>query len=124
MSNQTPTNTSNPSGIDPAVERVKGVILDLESAIIPTKCEVFAICGGPVAQLQEDLTALLSRIQVLEEALRPFAVSAGNIDFSDIEDFKVVAHVPAGAHAAAFQKLAALLTAGNFRAARQALGDA
>lgn len=56
----------------------------------------------------------------LREALRPFAEAADLIPAEEA-DFKTIAHVPAGPHAAAFRKMAGLLTAGAFRAARAAL---
>jgi len=52
-------------------------------------------------------------------ALRPFAEAAENIP-DDQEDFKIVAHVPAGQHADAFRRMSATLTAGAFRRARDA----
>lgn len=48
------------------------------------------------------------------EALEPFAAAAACVP-ADQEDFKVVAYVPAGHHADAFNKMAQFLTAGNFR---------
>ncbi len=56
------------------------------------------------------------------EALKPFAEAADLIPPGE-EDFKVVAHVPAGPHAAAFRKMGERLTAGAFRAARAIAGE-
>ncbi len=61
-----------------------------------------------------------ARVKVLEEALTPFAAAAEHVPDSEAGT-KIVANVPAGPHAAAFKRMAGMLTAGAFRAARQAL---
>lgn len=71
--------------------------------------------------------AAKARIEQLEAekrelalALRPFAEAAANVP-DDQPNSKVVASVPAGPHAAAFQRMSALLTAASFRQAAAVL---
>lgn len=70
----------------------------------------------------EALQALQTRVGELERALKPFAKAADNIP-DDQGPFKVVAHVPAGPHAAQFRAMSAHLTAGNFRVAKALLAS-
>lgn len=63
--------------------------------------------------------AAADRIEELEAALKPFAEAAKHIP-TDIEDFKIVAFVPGGSHAASFNRMREGLTAGAFRAIAKA----
>lgn len=67
-----------------------------------------------------------ARVRDLEMALGPFAEAATLIP-DDQEDFKIIAIVPGGHHAAAYHKIRDRITAGAFRKALAALstgGDA
>lgn len=60
--------------------------------------------------------ALIARVKELEDGLRPWANAAAEIP-AEVEDFKLVAHVPAGPHAHPFSRMGAHFTAGNLRTA-------
>ena len=61
------------------------------------------------------LAAALERVKALEAGAKPFIDAALQIP-AEVEDFKVIAHVPGGHLTAPFKRMAEYLTAGNFRA--------
>ncbi len=66
------------------------------------------------------LAAALERVKALEAGAKPFIDAALQIP-AEVEDFKVIAHVPGGPNAKAYLRVSELLTAGAFRQARAAL---
>jgi hypothetical protein len=74
-------------------------------------------------QWQTDVSSAADRAEAAERALaealevvEPFSGAAEHVP-ADQEDFKLVAYVPGGEHAQAFQKLRNSMTAGDFRRA-------
>ena len=73
-----------------------------------------------VVALTVERDAALERVKALKAGAKPFIDAALQIP-AEVEDFKVIAHVPGGPNAKAYLRVSELLTAGAFRQARAAL---
>lgn len=48
----------------------------LDSAAMPTKCEVYSVCGGPAADLHDAISALLSEVERLRGEVKALSDKA------------------------------------------------
>ena len=44
-------------------QRMDMVLMDLDAAAMPTKCEVFSVCGSPARELADDVRALVEALE-------------------------------------------------------------
>jgi hypothetical protein len=71
-----------------------------------------------VTSTLNELEAAHDEVRALRGALRPFGEAGAHLP-PEVEDFKIVAHVPAGPHAGALRRLRDQMTAGDFRRAAE-----
>jgi tetratricopeptide (TPR) repeat protein len=84
------------------------------------RTEAVADIDDAQSSLRQALQSLEADRDRLKEALEPFAKAAELLP-PEVDDLKVVAHVPAGPHAEAYRRVGDLLMAAHFRRARSAL---